>query len=420
LPTGVYFSPIGACPEFLYKSALAASKLSGDYLSLPQEQLMRSATRKRLGSALTIGVLAIAVGCAKAPNDRQVSQQLTSRFEQDSGLHGKAISVQAAGGVVTLSGTVDSEAQRAAAASYASTLAGVRVVVNNLQVAPAPGPANPTAEAVPPPVAPQTKPQPDVPRRRKSGSPDRNQTNSKSSEPTTSGDQADRAATNQDAGNHDAGNQLASNQSQDAAPAPAPEAPPTPPPPLAPRMLTIQSGTAVVVRLVDSISSETAQAGQTFRATLDSPLSSEWDVAIPAGYTVEGHVVEAKSSGKFAGQPLLVLQLDRISVGDKSYDIQTNQYRREGKNRSTNTAEKVGAGAVLGAIIGGIAGGGKGAGIGAAAGGGAGGGVQAASKPQPVKLASETVLNFTLQSPVTVAQVDQNPDSQRHKLESKQ
>jgi hypothetical protein len=75
---------------------------------------------------------------------------------------------------------------------------------------------------------------------------------------------------------------------------------------------------------------------------------------------------------------------------------------------------------VLGAIIGGIAGGGKGAGIGAAAGGGAGGGVQAASKPQPVKLASETVLNFTLQSPVTVAQVDQNPDSQRHKLESRQ
>ena len=133
-------------------------------------------------------------------------------------------------------------------------------------------------------------------------------------------------------------------------------------------MLTIQSGTTVVIRLVDAISSETAQAGQTFRATLDSPLSSEWDVAIPAGYNVEGHVVEAKSAGKFAGQPELVLQLDRISVGDKSYSIQTDQYRREGKNRSTNTAEKVGAGAVLGAIIGGIAGGGKGAGIGAAAG----------------------------------------------------
>jgi hypothetical protein len=185
-------------------------------------------------------------------------------------------------------------------------------------------------------------------------------------------------------------------------------------------MLTIQSGTTVVIRLVDGISSETAQAGQTFRATLDSPLSSEWDVAIPAGYNVEGHVVEAKSAGKFAGQSELVLQLDRILVGDKSYGIQTDQYRREGKNRSTNTAEKVGAGAVLGAIIGGIAGGGKGAGIGAAAGGGAGGAVQAASKGQPVKLPSETVLNFTLQSSLTVAQVERDPESERHKLESKE
>ena len=111
---------------------------------------------------------------------------------------------------------------------------------------------------------------------------------------------------------------------------------------------------------------------------------------------------------------MLVLQLDRISVGDKSYDIQTNQYRREGKNRSTNTAEKVGAGAVLGAIIGGIAGGGKGAGIGAAAGGGAGGGVQAASKPQPVKRPKRDRVELHVgQAPITVAQVDQSPDAQR-------
>jgi hypothetical protein len=184
-------------------------------------------------------------------------------------------------------------------------------------------------------------------------------------------------------------------------------------------MMTIQAGSPISIRLIDGVSSESAQAGQTFRATLDSPLSSDWDVAIPAGYTVEGHVVEAKSAGKFAGQAELVLQLDKILVGDKSYDIQTNQYRREGKKRSTDTAEKVGAGAVIGAIIGGIAGGGKGAGIGAAAGGGVGGGVQAASKPEPIKLPSETVLNFTLQSPLTVPQVQQSPESERRKLQSK-
>ncbi len=181
--------------------------------------------------------------------------------------------------------------------------------------------------------------------------------------------------------------------------------------------MTIEAGTPMAVRLVDGIDSETAQVGQTFRATLDSPLSVDWDVAIPAGYNVEGHVAEVKNSGKFAGQSELVLTLDKILVHDKAYDIQTDEYRRKGKNQSTNTAEKVGVGAALGAIIGGIAGGGKGAGIGAVAGGGLGGASQAAGKGAPVRLPSETVLHFTLQSPVTVTQVDQSTEQDRHRLQ---
>ena len=123
---------------------------------------------------------------------------------------------------------------------------------------------------------------------------------------------------------------------------------------------------------------------------------------IPSGYDVTGHVVDVKSAGKFAGKSELILQLDRIAVGSKSYTISTNQYERSGSSRGKNTAAKVGTGAAIGAIIGGIAGGGKGAAIGAAAGGGVGGGVQAATKGQQIKLPSETVLNFTLQAPLTV------------------
>jgi hypothetical protein len=167
---------------------------------------------------------------------------------------------------------------------------------------------------------------------------------------------------------------------------------------------------------VDGIDSEKNQTGETFRATLNSPLSVEGEVAIPAGYDVEGHLVEVKSAGKFAGQSVVILQLDRISVGSKSYSIQTDQYKREGSSRGKNTAAKVGAGAAIGAIIGGIAGGGKGAGIGAAAGGGLGGGVQAATKGQQIKLPSETVVNFTLQNPLTVIPA-QGPDSHRHKMD---
>ncbi len=174
----------------------------------------------------------------------------------------------------------------------------------------------------------------------------------------------------------------------------------------------------MAIRLVDPIDSETAQPGQSFKATLDSPLSVDGDVVLPSGYDVTGHIVDVKSAGKFAGKSELILQLDRIAVGGKSYTIQTDQYQRQGNSRGKNTAEKVGAGAAIGAIIGGIAGGGKGAAIGAAAGGGLGGGVQAATKGQQIKLPSETVINFSLQSSLTVMPVSEGPGSGRHKLDT--
>ena len=80
----------------------------------------------------------------------------------------------------------------------------------------------------------------------------------------------------------------------------------------------------------------------------------------------------------------------------------------------------MGGGAVLGAIIGGLAGGGKGAGIGAAAGAGVGGGVQAASKSKQIKLPSESVLNFTLQAPVTVIKTSEGPHANRPKADTNQ
>jgi hypothetical protein len=156
------------------------------------------------------------------------------------------------------------------------------------------------------------------------------------------------------------------------------------------------------VRLVDGIDSETSQQGQTFHATLDSPLAVDGEVAIPAGYDVEGHLVEVKSAGKFAGQSVVALQLDRISAGGKYYSLQTDQYRRQGSSRGKNTAAKVGTGAGIGAIIGAIAGGGKGAGIGAGAGAGAGAITQVVTKGGSIKVPVETVLTFRLDRPLRV------------------
>ena len=347
---------------------------------------------------LLITVLGLTAACNRALSDSEISSQLQNKLGTDSGLQGKDLSVQAANGTVTLSGNVDNDAQRDAAARYAAAIPGVKQVVNNLQVvspavaaAPAPAPQAPAP-------APVETPKP-VPVKRVVA-------------PKRHVHEAEMASAAAGAGA--AGMGLAHQDSSQSA---APAVPATPPPPPPPPKATIPAGTNMAVRLVDSIDSEKNQPGETFRATLNSPLATEGDIAIPAGYDVEGHIVDVKSAGKFAGQSLLVLQLDRITVGGKSYNIQTDQYKREGSSRGKNTAEKVGAGAAIGAIIGGIAGGGKGAAIGAAAGGGLGGGVQAATKGQQIKLPSETVLNFTLQNPVTVV-VAQSTDSHRQRMDA--
>jgi BON domain len=340
---------------------------------------------------MLVAIMTVGVGCTKAPNDAQLTSDIQTRLASDSGLQGKQLGVKAEGGTVTLTGTVDNDAQRDAAARYASAEPGVKQIINNLQVA-AP-PAAETAEATPPPAE-ESKPSPAP-----APKPRRNEPRVRSL-PSSPGDTTAVAPA-----------------AAMAAPAPVAAVPSTPAPPPPPKKVTIPSGTTLAVRLVDTIDSETSQQGQTFHATLDSPLAVDGDVVIPSGYDVEGHLVEVKSAGKFAGQSVVALQLDRISSGGKYYSLQTDQYRRQGSSRGKNTAAKVGAGAGIGAIIGAIAGGGKGAAIGAAAGGGLGGGVQAATKGQQIKLPSETVLNFTLQAPLTVIASNRGPNEGRHRLD---
>ena len=351
--------------------------------------------------AITLGA---SIGCGKKPDDATISSDIQNKFSQDSGLSSKQLSVQSSAGVVTLAGIVDTQAQRDAASRQAASVAGVKEVVNNLQVgnaASAPPSSTPPASSTTM-MKPSPSPTADLP---KSSPPKKSH---KSPEP----DQSTQSASNDNP--PPAKDSTQTTTSNDTAP-PIDNTPPpaaAPPPPPAPKKLIIDQGTQLTVRLVDSIDSEKNQTGDTFHATLNAPLSSDGEEAVPAGTDLTGHLVEVKSAGKFAGQADLVLQLDSITSGGKTYNLQTDTYRKDGTSRGKNTAEKVGGGAILGGIIGAIAGGGKGAAIGAAAGAGAGGAVQAASKKQQIKLPSETVLNFTLQAPITVVQAN-SPDRQK-------
>jgi BON domain len=351
-------------------------------------------------SIVLVVVLGMGVGCARKPDDAKITSDIQGRFSQDSGLSGKQLTVQASDGVVTIAGTVDNDAQREAAGRQAGSVAGVKTVINDLQVG--------TARAATARFAntpPADKPKPG--------------TGKKSGKPRASSDSNEADNSTDDSNS----NQMAANDqtATSTAPPPADNATvvQTPPPPPLPKKLIIDQGTQLTVRLIDPIDSEKNQTGDTFHVTLNTALNSDGEEAVPAGVELTGHLVSVKSAGKFAGQSEVVLQLDSLAAGGKTYSLQTDQYKKTGSSRGKNTAEKVGGGAIVGGIIGAIAGGGKGAAIGSAAGAGVGGGVQAATKGQQIKLPSETVLNFTLQAPIEVVQ-PATADVDRQKLGNSQ
>jgi hypothetical protein len=188
-----------------------------------------------------------------------------------------------------------------------------------------------------------------------------------------------------------------------AAPAPATESaePPAPAP-----SVTLQAGMTLPIRLGESLSSEHNQAGDTFTATLDAPLSAGGFVIAEKGAHVEGRVVDAQKSAHVKGQATLALELTKLTTSDGQHvDIKTETLKKQSETMATgDQVGIVAAAAGVGAIIGALAGGGKGAAIGAGAGGAAGGGGVVATRSKPVTLPTESKLSFRLSAPVTITE----------------
>jgi hypothetical protein len=166
--------------------------------------------------------------------------------------------------------------------------------------------------------------------------------------------------------------------------------------------VTIPAGQSLLVRMIDGVDSSKNHVGDVFHASLETDLTVGNTVVAKKGTDIYGRLAEAKEAGHFSGSSELQLELTRIVIDGHDYPVVSSDYTLQGKGRGSNTAKKVGGGAVAGAIIGAIAGGGKGAAIGAGVGSAAGAGVQVLTKGQQVKVPSETLLEFRLQQPATV------------------
>lgn len=192
-----------------------------------------------------------------------------------------------------------------------------------------------------------------------------------------------------------------------AAPAePAEEtAPPRRPEPVArptSGSVTVPAGTAILVRMIDSVDSETNQVGDRFRASLEEDLVVDGVLVAPKGTDVYGRLSRAEEAGRLAGRSELELELTDILINNQLQPIVSGEYSVAGDSRGRDTAKKVGVGAAAGAVIGAIAGGGKGAAIGAGVGAGAGTAIQVITKGEQVRVPSETLLEFRIREAFTV------------------
>src|SRR5664279_5111564 len=137
------------------------------------------------------------------------------------------------------------------------------------------------------------------------------------------------------------GQQMTPAPAQEMAQAPEPE----PPPPL-----VVPAGTSIVVRMRNSITSKTANPGDTFTGSLAHAVVVGGVVAIPARAGVSGTVIDAKSPGRFKGEGVLSIALTAVNVGGASVAIQTSTYTKIVKGKGKRTAVAVGGGTGAGLL----------------------------------------------------------------------
>jgi hyperosmotically inducible periplasmic protein len=113
---------------------------------------VRSAT-KLLGLTLLLLSAALA-GCGRGPDDATLAANVKAKLASNPAL--ASVNVTAQDGVVTLAGTVATDADKSSAEQLAKGVDGVKSVTNNLTVKP------PVINATPPPVSEDTKLKNDV------------------------------------------------------------------------------------------------------------------------------------------------------------------------------------------------------------------------------------------------------------------
>ena len=357
--------------------------------------------RKLVATLLAVG-LGLIVGCSKARNDETIVNDIKAGLFSDAQTKTANIDVVVKNGTATLVGQAPDENTRYEAFKIAKETSGVVNVEDQMTLPQPPGTRAPeTAANAAPAANPSSVSKPAREKRIDRNSlPVRPLAGSNNSSAYGSTTQAQDYPQQQSAGSPAApvNDTSAAAPAAASAPAPVPAAPA--PPPV--RQISIPTGTAVHIQMIDSVDSATNHAGDLFHASLAFPIVINGESIVPAGTDIYVKLTNSSSAGRLTGRSELTLQLARLDFQGKSYALSSDDYKDVGQSRGKRTAVGAGVGAAVGAALGGIFGGGKGAAIGAGAGGGAGTAGAASTGNTQVHISAETKLDFTLQQPVDI------------------
>jgi len=356
---------------------------------------------------------------AKTMTDAQVEANVLKALAGAPDLANQPMTTTTVYGVVTLSGTVETEALRVEAETIVSTTKGVQKVVDEMTL----GGENASAQTTQPAQTPVAEGSPDSDN---TGAPNQVANQSQNPIPNQTPNQAGGPSYTPSTPNYGPGapEYRQPYGGQQGPPAGYPQQGYGQPqqgyaaqPGYAPQpvyggqeagiAVTVPAGALLRMRINQTLTSASAKAGDRFDGIVVNDVVAGGAVAIPRGAAVQGTVVDAKKSGALAGRGELTLQLTQVTLGGKSYAIVSDVWGQNTGDKAVHSVNSTAAGAVLGALVGAAAGGGQGAAIGAGVGGALGLGSAAASPNGQVYVPSEGLLTFHLAQAAIVATVSQ-------------
>jgi hypothetical protein len=169
-----------------------------------------------------------------------------------------------------------------------------------------------------------------------------------------------------------------------------------------PETRTAPAGTLLGLRFLDSLSSHTSAAGETFRAEVTQEVSVDGGVVIPAASRVVGTVADAHSARKIGGRAILSLRFHTLELPDGSSVPIAASFASAGRSQAPRDAAIIGGSTLGGAILGEAIDEGQGGIIGAVVGGIAGAVGAKRTHGRPVEVPAGTVMSIELTEPVTV------------------